>query len=151
MILKMKTIIMIVSGIAVAELSMDGHYNIDSYLNHTSGIGIENLDDFTICLRFNVNFLKQTSSSLVSYSTSTSDNSINFYIDYISGGSLLLYICKYYDRNQGCGYYRSDDRRILHEEWHHTCLTLKTEEMDSNRYRVSTKLYFDGNLAEKGR
>ena len=36
-----------VLGIHVAELSIDGIYTIDSYLNHTEGIGPKNLTDFS--------------------------------------------------------------------------------------------------------
>ena len=43
-------------GITVFELSMNGQMTIDSYLNHTNGIGPDNLMNFTLCVRFNVNF-----------------------------------------------------------------------------------------------
>ena len=57
---------------------MHGRHNIDSFLNHTAGIGPKNLTDFTICLRFNINFLKPIYNALVSYSTFLEDNAINF-------------------------------------------------------------------------
>ena len=45
---------------------MDGQYSIEPYLNHTQGIGPNDLTDFTFCLRFNVNYLKPKFSTLLS-------------------------------------------------------------------------------------
>ena len=87
-------------GIRVAEFSLHGRHATDSYLNHTDGIGPNNLTDFTLCLRFNVNFLKPTTSSLLSYSTFLEDNAINVEVLKQSGGSLLFYVCKYLKREQ---------------------------------------------------
>ena len=81
-------------GIPVVELSMDGRHTIDTYLNHTEGIGPNNLTDFTVCLRFNVNFLKPKFSSIISYSTFLSDNAFEFGFTQRSR-SLLLYFSKY--------------------------------------------------------
>ena len=86
-------------GIQIAEFSMHGRHNIDSFLNHTAVIGPKNLTDFTLCLRFNINFLKPIYNALVSYSTFLEDNAINFEVKEDSG-QLLLYICKYIKRNQ---------------------------------------------------
>ena len=86
-------------GIQIAEFSMHGRHNIDSFLNHTEGIGPKNLTDFTICLRFNINFLKPSYNALVSYSTFLEDNSITYEVQ-TESDKLLLYMCKYINRNQ---------------------------------------------------
>ena len=80
-------------GIQVAELAIDGQHTIDSYLNHTEGIGPNNLTDFSFCLRFNVNYLKPEISTLLSYSTFISDNTLFIVLMKESGGSLLL-LCR---------------------------------------------------------
>ena len=82
-------------SIRVAELAMDGHHTIEPYLNHTLGIGPKNLTDFTVCLRFNVNFLKPTVNAVLSYSTFLSDNALNFDLYRPSSGGLELFACKY--------------------------------------------------------
>ena len=87
-------------GIRVAEFSLHGGHTTDTYLNHTEGIGPNNLTDFTICLRFNINFLKPTTSSLLSYSTFLEDNALNVELLKQSGGYLLFYVCKYIKREQ---------------------------------------------------
>ena len=80
---------------------MHGRHSIDSFLNHTAGIGPKNLTDFTICLRFNINFLKPIYNSLVSYSTFLDDNALIVEVVIDSGsGHLLLYVCKYIKKNQ---------------------------------------------------
>ena len=87
-------------GIQVAEFSLDGKHASDYYLNNTEGIGPNNLTDFTLCLRFNVNFLKPISNAILSYSTFLEDNALNVEVIKQSGGSLLIYICKYIKREQ---------------------------------------------------
>ena len=87
-------------SIRVAELAIDGRHTIETYLNHTLGIGPKNLTDFTVCLRFNLNFLKPMVSVLLSYSTFLSDNALNFDLYRPSSGGLELYVCKYYKIKQ---------------------------------------------------
>ena len=82
-------------SIRVAELAMDGRHTIETYLNHTLGIGPKNLIDFTVCLRFNVNFLKPTVNAVLSYSTFLSDNALNFDLYRPSSGGLELLVSKY--------------------------------------------------------
>ena len=82
-------------SIRVAELAMDGRHTIETYLNHTLGIGPKNLTDFTVCLRFNVNFLKPTVNAVLSYSTFLSDNALNFDLYRPSSGGLELSVRKY--------------------------------------------------------
>ena len=84
-------------GIQVAELASDGQHTIDSYLNHTEGIGPNNLTDFSVCLRFNVNYLKPELSPLLSYSTFLSDNTLIITLLKETGGSLLLVCSKCYN------------------------------------------------------
>ena len=88
------------AGIHVAQFAMDGFHNLDSVLKHKDGIGPNNLTDFTLCLRFNINFLKPTTSSLLSYSTFLEDNALNVELLKQSGGYLLFYVCKYIKREQ---------------------------------------------------
>ena len=133
----------------MVELALDGSYTIEPYINHTLGIGPNDLDDFTLCLRFFVYFLKPINSALLSYSTSIDDNSLN--VELVKSNEiLLLFVCKFVKLDQGCGYYRTNNLRSLHREWNHICMSLKTESMDSDRIRVSTKLYLNGNLVQKG-
>ena len=81
-------------------MALDGRHTTDFYLNNTEGIGPNNLTDFTICLRFNVNFLKPISTGILSYSTFLEDNALNVEVIKQSGGTLLIYICKYIKRDQ---------------------------------------------------
>ena len=78
-------------------MAIDGRHTIDSYLNHTEGIGPNNLTDFSVCLRFNVNYLKPEVSPLLSYSTYLSDNTLIIFLLRESGGSLLLVGSKCYN------------------------------------------------------
>ena len=135
----------------MAELAMDGKYSINTYLNHTLGIGPKNLSDFTVCLRFNVNYLKTWTSALLSYSTFFSSNSLNIEIVQESGKSgktLHIFMCKY-NIKQGCGRFKMNNMRI-HNEWHHVCMALKTDDFDMDKFQVTRKFYFDGKEVNKG-
>ena len=50
---------------------------------------------------------------------------------------------------QGCGYYEIETKKI-HQKWHHTCLSLKTEFVTQDETHVKTKMYFDGTDVKKG-
>ena len=38
----------------------------------------------------------------------------------------------------------------IHQEWHHACLTIKTTQKTYNTMQSDTKLYYDGELVNKG-
>ena len=84
---------------------MDGVYTKEPHLNHTLGIGSENITDLTLCLRFNVNFLKGITSYLISYSNIITDNSLVFEIQYGKSTTSKLFIntCKYGYITKGTG------------------------------------------------
>ena len=74
---------------------MDGFYTTDPYLNHTLGIGSENLTDLTFCLRFNVNYLKDFVSYPISYSNILTDNAFLVEINYRKSTPPKISVCKY--------------------------------------------------------
>ena len=43
---------------------------------------------------------------------------------------------------QGCGHHTMN--RKIHHEWHHVCIVLKTNDIDSDTVNVKHKWYFDG-------
>ena len=145
-------------GIRVAEFSMDGKYSIEPFLNYTQGIGSNNLDDFTICLRFYVNYLKPLDTYPLSYTTFLEDNSLTMRLSITTTDSekteeskkLTLVICKYVELQQGCGIYQQNHLKI-HQEWHHVCFTLSTARLNSSTILSETKLYYDGKMVHLGK
>ena len=73
----------------MVELSKDGIYSSEPHINHTLGIGPNNLTDVTLCHRFRVSYLKPVVSYMVSYASSSADNTLttNFEFDRASRGS----------------------------------------------------------------
>ena len=73
----------------MVELSKDGIYSTEPHINHTLGIGPNNLTDVTLCHRFRVSYLKPVVSYMVSYASSSADNTLttNFEFDRASRGS----------------------------------------------------------------
>lgn len=58
---------------------MDGFFTIDHFLNHTGGIGNQNLTDFTLCMRVNLNFLRGRMTHPLSYTSDFTDNTLLVY------------------------------------------------------------------------
>ena len=48
-----------------------------------------------------------------------------------------------------CAYHKINYVKI-HQEWHHACLTIKTTQKTYNTMQSDTKLYYDGELVNKG-
>ena len=63
----------------MAEFQIDGLFTVDHFLNHTGGIGSENLTSFTLCMRLNINFLRGRMSHPLSYTSDFSDNTLLVY------------------------------------------------------------------------
>ena len=133
-------------GIPVAELSLNDPYNIESYLNNTKGIGPNNLTDLTVCLRFNVNYLKPMVSTILSYSTFYSDNSLVAELSITPNERLqLCFAYAFGPITYHCVEILQETHNLkIHNEWHHTCFSLKNEELDSETIQIISKVYYDG-------
>ena len=103
---------------------MDGSYNLDSVLKHKDGIGPNNLTDFTLCLRFNLNYLQHKYVGLFSYATYLDEDTLTVGFD-IKPNSLHLCAWKYWTvLKQGVKCKKMDNFRVLNE-WHHICWSSK--------------------------
>ena len=76
---------------------MDGQYSVKENMQYTNGLGSEDLNTFTLCLRFKVEFLRPEHTTILSYSTFNSDNAFGTYLWLQSGSTLNLGFCKYWD------------------------------------------------------
>ena len=162
----------------MVELSKDGIYSSEPHINHTLGIGPNNLTDVTLCHRFRVSYLKPVVSYMVSYASSSADNTLttNFEFDRASRGSarkevkirvrlvllcsfflvihshLALQICKYGfldPEYADCAPYVLKNVKV-HLEWHHICGIFEANQMNSNMVETKMTMYFDGKLVFKG-
>ena len=141
-------------GIPVVEIAMNGHYSMKTYLQHSNGIGPEDLNDFTLCLRFSVNYLKPHDSYILHYSSFIHDNSLQFSTSLDSGAKMVYFqFCKYFglkDVTTVCIEKTMKHIRI-HDMWHHACWLFKTDEINLNEIIVSTKIFLEGQEVNKGR
>ena len=119
---------------------------------YTFGLGSEDLHTFTMCLRFNVKFLRPEYTQLSSYSTFISDNSLESFLWLESYNKLSLGFCKYWGLDGItvlCSMYAMESVKI-HNQWHHACWLVDTQGIDSDEIKVTTKTFFDGKEANPG-
>ena len=131
---------------------MDGQYTIDTYMNHTGGIGPKNLSDFTLCMRQNLNYFRGFLPTSLSYATYLNDNSLIVWwiVDQKNPlAKLRFLVCKYLvitDSNDCIDHYTYVK---IHQEWHHFCFTATYQEVNQNQIKSTMKLFYDGILVGK--
>ena len=138
-------------GIPIAEISTDGQYNAKDYLQYSNGLGSKDLNSFSICIRFNVEFLRPRVTSLISYSTFISDNTIASWLWFLDGKLSILF-CTYWGASgvkTVCSEKTFKDIS-LHNHWHHFCWIFHADGIDSEKIKISTKLFFDGTEVNQG-
>ena len=129
---------------------MNGLFSTDPYMNHTKGIGKENLTDFTLCQRFNVNFFRGISSYPLSYANIQNDNAVNIQIEKNRKKKISFYISKY-RYMEGIEVLKYDlDYLKIHQEWHHICTTFKYNRINSNLMQSTIILFYNGKKVAKG-
>ena len=139
-------------GIPIAEIALHGQYSVKENLVYTDGLGSEDLDAFTICSRFNVQFLRPTAAHILSYSTFIHANSLISWLKIYSDGKLAFIICKYLGFNKVTGVCSKKSFKSvrIHDQWHHFCWLFNVNGIDSDQIKVSTNLYFDGKEETQG-
>ena len=137
-------------GIPIAKMGTDGQMDVKDYMLYSNGLGSENLNTFSVCGRFNVEFLGPQVTSIFSYSTFISDNTLSMWLD-VKDGKLELKICTYWgvSGTTVCSekFFKSIN---LHNHWHHFCWLFNTDGINSEKIKLSTKLFFDGKEVNKG-
>ena len=86
-------------GIHVAEVASDGLYSEKEFVQYTNGLGFENLNTFTCCLRFYVEYLRPDVPTILSYSSFIHDNSLSAFLNHESDTEHSFKFCKYYNLN----------------------------------------------------
>ena len=138
-------------GIPIAEIGIDRQYNVNENMQYTNGLGSEDLKTFSVCIRFNVAFLRPQLSTLFSYSNFIDDNALSSWFT-INNGTLSLNFCKYWGASGITTIYSKKIFKYIsiHNHWHHACWLFNTDGIDSEEIKVSTKLFFDGKEVNQG-
>ena len=124
-------------------------------MQFTKGLGSEDINTFTVCLRFNIEFLRPELTEIFSYSTFIHDNSLESYLWLDSHGELSLGFCKYWGYASNgitklCSTKILKSVRLLHDHWHHTCWLVNIDGVGSDQIEISKKLFLNGKVVEQG-
>ena len=137
----------------MAKLQLNGLFTSQSYINHELGIGPNDLTNFSICERINVEYFRGTYSTFFSYATHYSDNSFVFDLRAHQNEneiSLTLAAKKYPDVTGAHQiFYKFQDLRI-HKKWYHICFTMRVNLLNSTTVVSVAALYINGNKVQKG-
>ena len=116
------------------------------------GLGSEDLNTLTVCLRFNVEYLRPIYTMIFSYSTFITDNCLESFLWLESATEFSFSFCKYANMNgltSICSKFTMKSVKI-HNQWHHACWSFETNEIDADQIKISTKLFLDGKEVIQG-
>ena len=143
-----------ITGIPVAEFQMDGFFTLESFLKHSGGIGQNNLTDFTLCMRHNINFLRGLTSHSLSYTSHIDDNTLMVWFEKSETDLLapiVLSVCKYPFRSNDaneCNLYFIGIKP--HHQWHHFCFIITSKETIKGMIESTMILIYDGIFVKEG-
>ena len=127
------------SALRIVSFQEDGYSSSESFLNHSLGIGPDDLVDFTVCLRFNLNFLRGREQFFLAYANDLSEDALTGSIIQDDRKPMRLQLCIDTKKKICLNHQLQED---IFQQWHHICLLLKkTEEGQS-----LLQFYYDGSL-----
>lgn len=110
----------------VAEFQMDGKFTTETYMNYTR-LGPEIVNDFTICWWQYVNYLRDSFSHSISYTSNLTDNALVAYLKRYDLKSVHFKICKHLELHEECLEINADDS--LFQQWHHICFVITYQKL----------------------
>ena len=129
---------------------MDGLFLMDdfSFLNHTDGIGQQNLTNFTICWRHKLNFLRGVNTHILSYTSQKTDNALLIWLNKNEDDLLVpinINACKYpFQKNRAneCIIFQIGLKPF--DEWQHFCFIVTSYETNDDEITSKMRLFYDG-------
>ena len=137
----------------MVEIAKEGQYSVEDNVIYKNGLGSEDLNTFTSCLRFSVIYLRPEWTSLLSYTSFYHDNTFYVGFEVRSNNRLLLTFWKYIGITNGIKAVGSETilkSLNIHKQWHHACWSFEVDEINSEEIKVSTKLFYDGQVVDQG-
>ena len=118
-------------------------------MNHTLAIGPEDLNEFTICQRFYLGYLRSQYTFSLSYANFHIDNAVDFRFLFNEKEGLVFDMCKHRFRP-----YRECvgiDFDQIHQEWNHVCFAYKAVQLNFNTMESQMKSYHNGKFIQEGK
>ena len=118
-------------------------------MNHTLAIGPEDLNEFTICQRFYLGYLRSQYTFSISYANFHIDNAVDFRFLFNEKEGLVFDMCKHRFRP-----YRECvgiDFDQIHQEWNHVCFAYKAVQLNFNTMESQMKSYHNGKFMKEGK
>ena len=125
----------------------NGLFSATSYMNHTDGIGARDLEEFTVCVRLRIFYLRGRESNFMSYANRVFDEALTgafFQLNHET--PLKIRFCMAADPKKLCLY--SVPEEFSFNKWHQVCYAMSKR--SASAYQAVGKLYVDGNLQGQG-
>ena len=137
----------------MAKFQINGLFSTESYLTYALGIGPNDLTNFSICERINVEYFRGVYTNFFSYASHYADNSFVFDLrPRQSENEISLFVSGIKNElmpdEQGLFHYFPDIR--IHKKWYHVCFTIRVTFLDSTTITSFSALYINGNLVQNG-
>ena len=118
-------------------------------MNHTLGIGPKDLNEFTICQRFYLGYLRSQYTFSISYANYFTDNAIDFRFVLDDKGEITFDMCRHrFTTYPECVGIEFDQ---IHQEWNHVCFVYKAVQLNFNTMESKMESYHNGKFIQQGK
>ena len=137
----------------MAKFQLNGLFSTESYLNYALGIGPNDLTNFSICERINVEYFRGVYTNFFSYASHYADNSFVFDLrPRQSENEISLFVSGIKNElmpdEERLFHYFPDIR--IHKKWYHICFTMRVNLLNSTTVVSVAALYINGKKVQKG-
>ena len=120
-------------------------------MNHTLGIGPQDLNEFTLCQWFYLGYSRSEITFSLSYANYLDPNALAFKITYNdSNDKMILLMCKNQDSNVIPECVSIDFKDRIHQEWQHICFVYKAIQYNDTTMESYMKSFHMGSLIQEG-
>ena len=120
-------------------------------MNHTLGIGPQDLNEFTVCQWFYLGYSRSGITFSLSYANYFDPNALAFKITYDdSTDKMILEMCKNMESSVNPECVRVNFKDRIHQEWHHVCFIYKAIQYNDTTMESYMKSFHRGSLIQEG-
>ena len=134
-----------IEAVKVVSFQENGLFSAQTFMKHRPGMGTENLTDWTVCMRINLNYFRGRYNHFFSYVNALFDDALTGNIINVADSPTKIGFCQETASKKICLHHTIQD--MIFQEWHHLCFS-STKVSDTV---AKLQLYYDGDKVEEGK